>query len=129
VLFWFKVPLRGSFGVLAVMTALFMACSLGLGLLVSTLSRTQQQAMMISTFVFLMPQIYLSGFIFPIQNMPRIFQIVTYAVPLRYYATALRGIFLKGIGFDVLWPQALALLALATIIFTVARLRYRRRLG
>lgn len=129
VLFWFEVPLRGSFAVLALMTALFIICSLGLGLLVSTLSRTQQQAMMISTFVFLMPQIYLSGFVFPIQNMPRLFQLVTYAIPLRYYLTALRGIFLKGVGLDVLWPQALAMLCLAVIIFTVARLRYRRTLG
>jgi ABC-2 type transport system permease protein len=129
VLFWFEVPLRGSIGVLALMTALFMICSLGLGLLVSTLSRTQQQAMMISTFVFLMPQIYLSGFVFPIQNMPQSFQLVTYAIPLRYYITALRGIFLKGAGLDVLWPQALAMLGLAIVIFTVARLRYRRTLG
>ena len=88
-----------------------MLCTLGLGLLVSTLARTQQQAMMITTFVFMMPQIYLSGFIFPIQNMPEVFQLVTYVVPLRYYVQVLRGVFLKGVGLDVLWPQGLAMLA------------------
>jgi len=129
VLFWFEVPLRGSLVALALLTASFMICTLGLGLLVSTLARTQQQAMMIATFVFLMPQIYLSGFVFPIQNMPKIFQWITYAIPLRYYLTVLRGVFLKGVGLEVLWPQGLAMLGLATVIITVARLRYRVRLG
>jgi len=129
VLFWFRVPLRGSLAVLALLSMPFMLCTLGLGLLVSTLSRTQQQAMMISTFVFMLPQIYLSGFVFPIQNMPEPFQWVTYAVPLRYYVTILRGVFLKGVGFAVLWPQALALVALGAAILTLARLRFRRRLG
>jgi ABC-2 type transport system permease protein len=128
VLFWFHVPLRGSFWTLALLTAPFIICCLGLGLLVSTLSRTQQQAMMIAAFVFMMPQIYLSGFVFPIQNMPQIFQWVTYAIPLRYYVTILRGVFLKGAGVGVLWPQGLALVGLATLILVVARLRYRIRL-
>jgi ABC-2 type transport system permease protein len=129
VLFWFRVPLEGSFGVLALLTVPFMLCTLGLGLLVSTLARTQQQAMMLSTFVFIMPQIYLSGFVFPIQNMPEVFQWVTYAVPLRYYVTVLRGIFLKGVGLNVLWPQGLALLAIGTAILVLARLRFRQQLG
>jgi ABC-2 type transport system permease protein len=129
VLFWFRVPLQGSFAVLLLLTAPFMLCTLGLGLLVSTLARTQQQAMMLTTFVFMMPQIYLSGFVFPIQNMPQVFQWITYAVPLRYYVTVLRGVFLKGVGLDVLWPQGLAMLGLATVILGFARLRYRVRLG
>jgi ABC-2 type transport system permease protein len=129
VLFWFEVPLRGSFWTLALLTAPYIVCCLGLGLLVSTLSRTQQQAMMISTFVIMMPQIYLSGFVFPIQNMPQIFQWISYAIPLRYYITVLRGVFLKGAGLDVLWPEALAMVGLATLILTFARLRYRVRLG
>ena len=129
VLFWFEVPLRGSFWILALLTAPFIVCCLGLGLLVSTLSRTQQQAMMISTFVVMLPQIYLSGFIFPIQNMPQIFQWVTYAIPLRYYVTILRGVFLKGAGLEVLWPEGLVLVGLAFLILTFARLRYRVRLG
>ena len=129
VLLWFEVPLRGSGWVLALLTLPFMLCTLGLGLLVSTLARTQQQAMMIASFVFMLPQIYLSGFVFPIQNMPEAFQWVTYAIPLRYYVTILRGVFLKGVGLEVLWPQALALLGLATVILGAARLRFRRQLG
>jgi ABC-2 type transport system permease protein len=129
VLFWFRVPLEGSLLVLAVLTAPFMLCTLGLGLLVSTLARTQQQAMMISTFVFMMPQIYLSGFVFPIQNMPQLFQWITYAIPLRYYVTILRGVFLKGVGLETLWPQGLALLGIGVTILTLARVRFRQRLG
>ncbi|HOC41624.1 MAG TPA: ABC transporter permease [Thermoanaerobaculales bacterium] len=129
VLLWFRVPLRGSLAVLALLTAPFMLCTLGLGLLVSTLSRTQQQAMMISTFVFMLPQIYLSGFVFPIQNMPRAFQAITYAVPLRYYVEVLRGVFLKGVGLEVLWRQGLVMLALGTVILALARIRFRQRLG
>jgi ABC-2 type transport system permease protein len=129
VLFWFRVPLQGSLLVLALLTAPFMLCTLGLGLLVSTLARTQQQAMMISTFVFMMPQIYLSGFVFPIQNMPKAFQLVTYAVPLRYYVQVLRGVFLKGVGLEVLWPQGLAMLGIGTFILALARLRFRQRVG
>jgi len=129
VLLWFRVPLRGSLAVLALLTLPFMLCTLSLGLLVSTLARTQQQAMMITTFVFMLPQIYLSGFVFPIQNMPKAFQLVTYVVPLRYYVKVLRGVFLKGVGLDVLWPQGLAMLGLGLLILTVARLRFRRRLG
>jgi ABC-2 type transport system permease protein len=129
VLFWFGVPLRGSLLTLAALTAPFMLCTLSIGLLVSTLARTQQQAMMITTFVFMMPQIYLSGFIFPIQNMPRIFQLITYVVPLRYYVQALRGVFLKGVGLDVLWPQGLAMLGLGAAILTLARLRFRSQVG
>jgi len=85
--------------------------------------------MMLTAFVFIMPQIYLSGFAFPIQNMPALIQLVTYLVPLRYYVIILRGVFLKGVGFGVLWPQALALVVLGTCILALARLRFRRRLG
>jgi len=129
VLFWFRVPLRGSLVTLLLLTVPFMLCTLGLGLLVSTLSRTQQQAMMLTSFVFMLPQVYLSGFIFPIQNMPALFQWITYAVPLRYYVVILRGVFLKGVGLEVLWPQAAALLGLAAVILGLARLRFRRQLG
>ncbi|MEW6336868.1 MAG: ABC transporter permease [Acidobacteriota bacterium] len=129
VLFLFKVPMRGSYVVLFLLTLPFMLCTLGLGLLVSTLSRTQQQALMLSAFVFMLPQIYLSGFVFPIQNMPAAFQAFTFLVPLRYYVVILRGVFLKGVGLEVLWPQALALFGLGAVILTLARLRFRRRLA
>ncbi len=128
-LYWFRVPLRGSFLTLMLLTLPFMLCTLGLGLFISTLARTQQQAMMLTAFVFMLPQFYLSGFIFPIQNMPRVFQLVTYAVPLRYYVVILRGVFLKGVGLDVLWPQAAPLFGLGLLILLGARLRFRRKLG
>ncbi|HPC84539.1 MAG TPA: ABC transporter permease [Thermoanaerobaculaceae bacterium] len=128
-LLWFRVPLRGSLLNLLVLTVPFMLCTLGLGLLISTLSRTQQQAMMLTAFVFMMPQIYLSGFAFPIQNMPLGFQFVTYLVPLRYYITILRGVFLKGVGIGGLWPEGLALTGLGLGTLLLARLRFRRRLG
>jgi drug efflux transport system permease protein len=128
-LYWFRVPLRGSLVTLLVLTFPFVLCTLGLGLFISTLARTQQQAMMLTAFVFMLPQVYLSGFIFPIQNMPAVFQWLTYLVPLRYYVVVLRGIFLKGVGLSVLWPQAVALLTLGTTILVLARLRFRRRLA
>jgi ABC-2 type transport system permease protein len=129
VLFVFKVPLRGHLLTLIALTLPFMLCTLGLGLLISTLSRTQQQAMMMTAFLFIMPQVFLSGFAFPIQNMPHAFQLLTYLIPLRYYVVILRGVFLKGVGFAVLWPEALTLVVLGTVILSVARLRFRRRLG
>ena len=98
--FWFGVPLRGSFLLLLGITQLFLLNTLGLGLLVSTLVRNQQQAMMAAAFLVMMPMIYLSGLIFPIENMPQVIQSVTYAIPLRYYSNVIRGIFLKGAGLD-----------------------------
>ena len=129
VLFWFRVPLRGSFLTLLLLTLPYMLCTLGLGLFISTLAQTQQQAMMLSAFVFILPQMLLSGFAFPIQNMPTFFQALTYLVPLRYYLVILRGVFLKGVGLAVLWPQALALVVMGVAILGLARLRFRRRLG
>jgi ABC-2 type transport system permease protein len=124
----FGVPLRGSFSVLLGLTALFILSTLGLGLFVSTLVQNQQQAMMAAAFGAMVPMIYLSGLIFPIDNMPPLVQLVTYAIPLRYYAEIIRGVFLRGAGIDVLWPQALALLAMGLAILTVASLRFRKRL-
>jgi len=124
----FGVPLRGSFALLLFLTMLFVLNSLGLGLLVSTLVRTQQQAMMTAAFLFMLPMIYLSGLVFPIENMPRAIQLVTYLIPLRYYARIIRGIFLRGSGLDVLWPEALSLLALGLAIFGLAVLRFQKRL-
>jgi ABC-2 type transport system permease protein len=77
----------------------------------------------------MMPQIYLSGFVFPIQNMPEPFQWITYAIPLRYYVTVLRGVFLKGVGLETLWPQGLAMLGLGLLILSLARIRFRQTLG
>jgi ABC-2 type transport system permease protein len=126
--FGFGVPLRGSFALLLGLTALFILSTLGLGLLVSTLVQNQQQAMMGATFGAMVPMIYLSGLIFPIDNMPRAIQLVTYVIPLRYYAEIIRGVFLRGSGLAVLWPEAGMLLAMGLAILAFASLRFRKRL-
>jgi ABC-2 type transport system permease protein len=126
--FGFGVPLAGSFLLLLALTSLFLLNTLGLGLLISTLVDTQQQAMMTATFLAMVPMIYLSGLIFPIENMPAAIQVVTYGIPLRYYATIIRGVFLKGSGLDALWPQATILGAMGIGILSLAVLRFRKRL-
>jgi len=126
---WFEVPLRGSFGLLLLMSVVYLLSALGLGLFVSTISSTQQQAMMTTSFFFLLPMVFLSGFIFPIENMPDAIQPVTYLIPLRYFLVILRGIFLKGVGLEALWPDALALLAWGLAILTLATLRSTKRLA
>ncbi|HEY5907404.1 MAG TPA: ABC transporter permease, partial [Vicinamibacteria bacterium] len=123
----FGVPLRGSLLLLTGMTLLFLLSTLGLGLLVSTIVATQQQAMMFSAFVLMVPMIYLSGLIFPVENMPRLFQQLSVLIPVRYYTVVLRGIFLKGSGIDVLWPEGLALLAIGSVVIVLAALRFRKR--
>jgi ABC-2 type transport system permease protein len=127
--FWFQVPLRGSFPLLYAMSVLYLLSTLGLGLFISTISDTQQQAMMTATFFFLMPMIYLSGFIFPIENMPAVIQPFTYLIPLRYYLVMVRGIFLKGIGLELLWPQAAALAAWGLAMIALAVARSQKRAG
>lgn len=124
----FGVPLRGSLFLLVALTALFLLTTLGLGLLTSTLAKNQQQAMMASIFLLMVPMIYLSGLIFPIENMPPLIRLGTYGIPLRYYNTIIRGIFLKGVGLETLWPQALVLLAYGAGILGLAALRFRKRL-
>ncbi len=124
---WFRVPIHGSVLLLLALSSLFLLSTLGFGIFVSTVSHTQQQAMMTS-FFFLMPNMILSGFIFPIENMPKLIQYLTYLVPTRYFMTILRGIFLKGVGFSSLWPQAAALLLFGLVVFTISISRFRRRL-
>jgi ABC-2 type transport system permease protein len=126
--FGFGVPLRGSFLLLVGLSMLFILNTLGLGLLVSTLTRTQQQAMMMAAFTVMMPMIYLSGLIFPIENMPPVVQAITYAIPVRYYANIIRGVFLRGSGLSVLWPEALTLALMGTGLLAVSALRFRKRL-
>jgi ABC-2 type transport system permease protein len=128
-LLWFEVPLRGSFLLLFVMSVVYLMTTLGLGLFVSTISATQQQAMMTASFFFLIPMVFLSGFVFPIENMPAVIQPVTYLIPLRYFLVILRGIFLKGVGLEILWPDALALLGWGVAILVLATLRSSKRLA
>jgi len=125
---WFEVPMRGSYLLLLVMSLVYLLTTLGLGLFVSTISHTQQQAMMTTTFFFMTPMIYLSGFIFPIENMPVAIQQVTYLIPLRYFIVIVRGIFLKGVGLETFWPEALALSAWGVGILGLAVWRSRKTL-
>jgi ABC-2 type transport system permease protein len=125
--FWFEVPLRGSVWLLLGASVIYLLCTLGLGLFVSTISATQQQAMMTATFFFLVPMMYLSGFIFPIENMPRVIQAITVVIPLRYFLVIVRGIFLKGVGWDVLWPQFAALATWGMTMLALAAVRSRKR--
>jgi ABC-2 type transport system permease protein len=129
IVFWFEVPLRGSFWLLFAMSMIYLLTTLGLGLFVSTISHTQQQAMMTAMFFFMMPMMYLSGFVFPIENMPDLIQPITYLIPLRYFVVILRGIFLKGVGLETLWPQAAALFAWGAVILTLAVMRSSKRLA
>ena len=123
---WFKVPFNGSFLFLIFSSIFYIMCTLSVGLYISTISQTQQQAML-STFLFLMPAVMLSGFVFPIYSMPVIFQYITLLNPVRYFIVIVRGIFLKGVGFTVLWPELLALTILGSILIFLSIRRFNRR--
>lgn len=125
---WFDIPLKGSVITLFGLSGLFILTTLGLGLFVSTISHTQQQAMMTAQFFIFFPMIFLSGFTFPIENMPVPVQILTYIVPLRYFLEIIRGLFLKGVGLETLWPQALALTAFGITILSLSVGRFQKRL-
>lgn len=125
---WFKVPIEGNILLLFISTCLYLLTTLGVGLFISTLASTQQEAMM-STFFFYFPAVLLSGFMFPIANMPKIIQYSTYLNPLRYFLVILRGIFLKGSSINILWPQMLILLTMGVGILTLSSIRFQKRLG
>lgn len=125
--FWFQIPFRGSLIVLLTGTVLFLICMLGVALLISTVSSTQQQAMVTSFFV-IMPTIMFSGFGFPISAMPVWMQDCSYAIPLRYFLVVLRGTYLKGVGFGVLWPQMAAMGGIGLAVLTLAILRFHKAL-
>jgi ABC-2 type transport system permease protein len=123
----FHIPFRGSPALLALCSVLYLMTTLGAGLLLSTISATQQQAMM-ANFFFSTPAFMLSGFAFPIRNMPVPVQYLTYLNPLRYFIEIVRGLFLKGVGFDVLWPQMAALTAFGVGVLGLAVVRFRKTL-
>ncbi|MGB8768569.1 MAG: ABC transporter permease [Candidatus Korobacteraceae bacterium] len=125
--FWFRIPMRGSLLVLLAGTVLFLLCMLGVGLLISTVSSTQQQAM-VTAFFFIMPAIVFSGFGFPISTMPHWLQLGTYLIPLRYFLIVLRGVYLKGVGFEILWPQFLGMAVLGASLLTLSMLRFHKAL-
>ena len=124
---WFQVPFRGHISVLLTGSILFILCMLGVGLLISTVSSTQQQAM-VTAFFFIMPAIAFSGFGFPISTMPQWMQYLTWLVPLRYFLVVLRGTYLKGVGFEILWPQMAAMAGLGFSLLTIAILRFHKAL-
>ena len=126
---WFEIPLRGSFALLFGLSLVYLLCTLGLGLFVSTVARNQQQAMMTAVFFFMMPMIYLSGFIFPIENMPAAIQPLTYFIPLRYYLVIVRGIFLKGVGLETFWLDALLMLVWGLTVIGLATMRSKKTLA
>lgn len=122
---WFQVPFRGHISVLFMGAILFIISMLGVGLLISTVSSTQQQAM-VTAFFFIMPAIAFSGFGFPISTMPQWMQSLTYLVPLRYFLIVLRGAYLKGAGMGILWPQMAAMAGLGVGLLTIAILRFHK---
>lgn len=126
--FWFEVPLRGHPPTLFAATSLYLLSTLGVGLFISTVSRTQQQAMM-TTFFFMLPAFMLSGFVYPIANMPEAVQWLTTLNPLRYYLVIIRGVYLKGIGLQVLWPHMTALALLGVTLLGLAATRVRKTMA
>ena len=124
---WFLVPVRGSVPLLFALSLAFMLNTLGVGLFISTISRSQQQAMF-TTIFFIMPMMLLGGFVFPVENMPRFFQFVSFAVPTRYFFVIIRGIMLRGAGWPELWDQAAALLALGSALLGLSVLRFHKKL-
>jgi ABC-2 type transport system permease protein len=122
---WFQVPFRGQLSVLFLGAVLFLLCMLGAGLLISTVSLTQQQAM-VTAFFFIMPAIVFSGFGFPIATMPQWLQYGTYLSPLRYFLIVLRGTYLKGVGMNILWPQMAAMGGLGVGLLAIAILRFHK---
>ena len=126
--FWFHIPLRGSLLLLLFSTCIYLFTTLGIGLFISTISATQQEAMM-SVFLFFMPTMLLSGFAYPIANMPEPIQWLTIINPLRYFIVVIRSIFLKGIGIDILWVQLVPLLIIGFIVITFSAVKFRKSLG
>jgi ABC-2 type transport system permease protein len=123
----FHIPMRGSGLLLLASACIYLLTTVGAGLFLSTISRTQQQAVM-AAFFFFMPAFMLSGFAFPIRNMPPAVQYLSYLNPVRYFIEIVRGIFLKGVGAEVLWPQMFALLAYGVVVLGFSALRFQKRL-
>jgi len=126
--YWFGIPLRGSLWLLFGLSGVFLLTTLGAGLFAAAVSGTQQQAML-TCMAFVMPNMLLSGFIFPIENMPQAIQWLTFLMPMRYFMIIIRGILLKGIGLPILWPQALALMAFGVVIFLASLAAFRTRIA
>jgi len=127
--FLFGVPFRGSYLLLAVLSALFLTGALSQGILISIVARTQLMASQLATLTTMIPTFLLSGFVYPIFNMPKALQLVTYLIPARYYITVLRDIFLKGGGIHVVWDEALFLILFASVMLNLAVRRFRKKVA
>ena len=124
----FEVPIKGSLVLLFCIGLLYMAVVLGMGVVISTLANTVQSAMLFAFLLTMLPSILLSGFVFPLENMPVPLQALSYIVPARYFLEIIRGIYLKGIGLSTFWPQVLFLVAFAVLMLTISTLRFKKRL-
>ena len=125
--FWFQVPIRGDLGLILLLSGLFVISSLGIGLFASTIANTQQEAMITVLFTML-PSIFLSGFFFPIDAMPKFLQVVSYIIPLRFYLVIIRALLIKGVGVQALQNEIIALIIFAIVIMAGASARFRKRL-
>ncbi len=126
--FGFGIPIKGSVPLLIGLSTFFLLTTLGLGLFVSTITRTQQQAMMVGQFFILQPMMYLSGFTFPVENMPKILQFISIGIPMRHYLVVVRSLILKGVGISDLWVQALLLLGMGVGVLGASILRFKKKL-
>jgi len=126
--FWFRVPLRGSLTLLMVSSSIFLIGALGIGLFFSASTKNQQVAFQLSTLATMLPALLLSGFFYPIENMPPILQAITTIVPARYFLVVIRGIFLKGVGVEILWKELLFLSAFALLMLVASSAKFQKRL-
>jgi len=124
---WFGVPIHGSVTLLLALSVLFLLTTLGIGILISTIARSQQEAMFVAFFITT-PSIFLSGFFFPLEAMPQVLQLISYVIPLRYMLIIIRGIVLKGVGLRILAGEVLAIAVFGVFIFSIAARRFRKRL-
>jgi ABC-2 type transport system permease protein len=123
----FDVPIQSDLGMILLLSGLFLFSGLGIGLVASTIANTQQEAML-AIFMTLLPSVFLSGFFFPIEAMPKILQWISYTVPIRYYLVIIRSLLIKGVGASHLQNEIIALIIFAFVIMTIAILRFRKRL-
>jgi ABC-2 type transport system permease protein len=125
--YWFKVPINGSLWLIAVASLIFLLSSLGIGMLASTIANTQQEAML-TVWLLLLPSIFLAGFFFPLEAMPKILQWISYVFPLRYYLVIIRSLMLKGVGISAIQTELIALTIFGIAIMSLASMRFRKRL-
>ena len=124
---WFGVPVNGSLGLIFLLSAVYLLSTLGIGLFVSTIANTQQEAML-TVFMSILPSIFLSGFIYPLAAMPMVLQWISYLIPLRYFLTIIRALMVKGVGLESILPDVIAMTIFGVLIMGAAALRFRKRL-